>query len=78
MSQTYTSLTGALQYLYLPYFWDDILYGKQTRTISTTPAGGQAHLMTDFNEQRLLEGLQKLDSQSIGAIYDRYFPEIYR
>jgi RNA polymerase sigma-70 factor (ECF subfamily) len=22
--------------------------------------------------------LQKLDSQSIGAIYDRYFPEIYR
>lgn len=34
--------------------------------------------MTDFNEQRALAGLQKLDSQSIGAIYDRYFPEIYR
>jgi RNA polymerase sigma-70 factor (ECF subfamily) len=34
--------------------------------------------MTDFNEQRALVGLQKLDSQSISAIYDRYFPEIYR
>jgi RNA polymerase sigma-70 factor (ECF subfamily) len=34
--------------------------------------------MTDFNEQHALDGLQKLDSQSIGAIYDRYFSEIYR
>jgi RNA polymerase sigma-70 factor (ECF subfamily) len=35
-------------------------------------------IMTDFNERRALEGLQKLDSQFIGAIYDQYFPEIYR
>jgi RNA polymerase sigma-70 factor, ECF subfamily len=34
--------------------------------------------MTDFNEQTALEGLRKLDSQSIGAVYDRYFPEVYR
>ena len=34
--------------------------------------------MSDFNEQRALDGLRKLDSQTIGAIYDRYFPEIYR
>lgn len=25
-----------------------------------------------------LEGLQKLDSQVIGAVYDRYFPDVYR
>jgi RNA polymerase sigma-70 factor (ECF subfamily) len=34
--------------------------------------------MNDFNEPRALDGLQKLDAQSIGAIYDRYFPEVYR
>ena len=28
--------------------------------------------------QRELDGLQKLDSQVIAAVYDRYFPEIYR
>lgn len=25
-----------------------------------------------------LQGLQKLDAQAIGAIYDRYFPDVYR
>jgi len=25
-----------------------------------------------------LEGLQRLDSQAIGAVYDRYFPDVYR
>jgi RNA polymerase sigma-70 factor (ECF subfamily) len=34
--------------------------------------------MSNFDEQRALEGLQKLDSHSIGAIYDQYFAEIYR
>jgi RNA polymerase sigma-70 factor (ECF subfamily) len=34
--------------------------------------------MTDFEEHRAIEGLRKLDSQSLGAIYDRYFPEVYR
>jgi RNA polymerase sigma-70 factor (ECF subfamily) len=34
--------------------------------------------MSNFNEQQALEGLQKLDAQSIGAIYDKYFAEIYR
>ena len=34
--------------------------------------------MTDFNEQRALEGLRTLDSQAIGAVYDQYFPEVYR
>ena len=32
--------------------------------------------LTDANLE--LEGLQKLDSQIIGAVYDRYFPDVYR
>jgi RNA polymerase sigma-70 factor (ECF subfamily) len=35
-------------------------------------------LMTNFDEKRAIDGLEQLDSQSIGAIYDRYFPEVYR
>jgi len=57
--------------------WNDIL-NVNSREIITTPTPGGAILMTDFNEQRALDGLQKFDSQSIGAIYDRYFPELYR
>lgn len=34
--------------------------------------------MIDFDEQSALDGLRSLDSQSIGAIYDRFFSEIYR
>jgi RNA polymerase sigma-70 factor (ECF subfamily) len=34
--------------------------------------------MTEFNEQHALDGLRNLDSQSVGAIYDQYFSEVYR
>lgn len=34
--------------------------------------------MSDFNESLALAGLQQLDSQAIGAIYDQYFAEIFR
>lgn len=34
--------------------------------------------MSAFDEQSALDGLRKLNSQAIGAIYDQYFPEIYR
>jgi RNA polymerase sigma-70 factor (ECF subfamily) len=30
------------------------------------------------DEQQALDGLRKLDSQVIGAVYDQYFPEVYR
>lgn len=72
------SLAGLLQQLLFIDSWDDILNVKDREGIPTTPTRPSAVLMTDFNEQRALEGLQKLDSQSIGAIYDRYFPEVYR
>ena len=31
-----------------------------------------------YDDRRALAGLQRLDSQAIAAIYDRYFPEVYR
>lgn len=35
-------------------------------------------LMIELTEQHQLDGLRDLDSQVIGAVYDRYFPEVYR
>jgi len=34
--------------------------------------------MSVYDEQSALNGLRNLDSQSIGAIYDHYFPDIHR
>ncbi len=68
----------ALQWIRLQGFWDDILDVKDTEFISTSPVSGTVFLMNDFNEERALEGLRRLDAQAIGAIYDRYFPEVYR
>lgn len=39
---------------------------------------GAVHTMTYLNERHTLDGLQKMDSQVIGAVYDKYFPEVYR
>jgi len=39
---------------------------------------GAAKLMADKNESHSLDGLRKLDPQTIGAIYDQYFSEVYR
>jgi len=38
---------------------------------------GNAQAMS-YDEQSALSGLYKLNSQSIGAVYDQYFPEVYR
>ena len=34
--------------------------------------------MSVYDEQSALNGLRNLDSQSIGAIYDQYFADVYR
>ena len=34
--------------------------------------------MSTYDERRALDGLESLDPQAVGAIYDQYFPEIYR
>lgn len=59
-------------------FWNDILHVKETKTTPLSPTRGAAYIMTEFNEQSALDGLRRLDSQAIAAIYDRYFPEVYR
>lgn len=39
---------------------------------------GLTHFMTGNHEQSELEGLKNLDSRVIGAVYDRFFPDVYR
>ncbi|MFZ5902126.1 MAG: sigma-70 family RNA polymerase sigma factor [Chloroflexota bacterium] len=34
--------------------------------------------MLEFTESAALGGLKELDSRAIGALYDRYYPEVYR
>jgi RNA polymerase sigma-70 factor (ECF subfamily) len=34
--------------------------------------------MSAYNERQTLDDLQRLDSQTIGAIYDQYFSDVYR
>lgn len=56
----------------------DILHmlGIGTQAQSVKPGAGK--IMSAFNERHSLAGLQGLDSQAIGAIYDQYFSEVYR
>jgi RNA polymerase sigma-70 factor (ECF subfamily) len=35
-------------------------------------------MISDYDERRALNGLQRADSQAIAAIYDKFFSEIYR
>jgi RNA polymerase sigma-70 factor (ECF subfamily) len=39
---------------------------------------GAVTLMPEWDDQELLDGLRALDSRAIGAVYDRYSPEIFR
>lgn len=39
---------------------------------------GSSKIMSASNEHQELIGLQKLDPQVISAVYDRYFPHVYR
>jgi RNA polymerase sigma factor, sigma-70 family len=58
----------------------DVILNMQAAGILLTPIlvwGTVQHNMSNDNEIQALKGLQKLDSQSAGAIYDQYFPEIY-
>jgi len=41
-------------------------------------AWNPTYSMIDHEEQSELDGLKKLDSQVIGAVYDRYFSDVYR
>jgi RNA polymerase sigma-70 factor, ECF subfamily len=39
---------------------------------------GIAQIMLNNNERLALDGLRKLDSKTVGAVYDQYFSEVYR
>ncbi len=56
---------------------NDIL-SVNTQPLVQFNSRGAVTLMLNFDEQQALDGLRNLDSQVIGAIYDKYFPEIYR
>ena len=45
---------------------------------SISSGWGIAYSMTNYEEQRELNGLQELDSQVISAVFDRYFLDVYR
>jgi RNA polymerase sigma-70 factor (ECF subfamily) len=76
--RTWANPARLLSHFVPAVLWDVILTVKEPEFISSTSTRGAAYIMTDFNEQRALDGLRKLDSQAVGAIYDQYFPEIYR
>jgi RNA polymerase sigma-70 factor (ECF subfamily) len=59
-------------------FWNDILNVKPSGSIPLSSTRGAAYIMSEFNETQALDGLRILDAQAIGAIYDKYFLEIYR
>ena len=56
----------------------DILYRIGYGFSSQILKPGAGRMISVFNERQALDGLQRLDSQAIGAIYDQYFPEVYR
>jgi RNA polymerase sigma-70 factor (ECF subfamily) len=57
---------------------DDILhmigYGSQSQLLKR----GAGSNMSGYDERHALTGLQQLNSQAIGAIYDQYFSDVYR
>jgi RNA polymerase sigma-70 factor (ECF subfamily) len=61
-----------------PVYLGDILYwiGYGSQSQNLKPGAGL--MMSVFNERHALEGLQRLDSQAISAIYDHFFSEVYR
>ena len=56
---------------------DDILRVNIFSSIPFNSRGAETHML-NFDEQNALDGVENLDSTAIGAIYDKYFPEVYR
>ncbi len=56
----------------------DILSMIGYRSKSHLVKRGARQIMSVYDEDQTYTGLQSLDSQAIGAVYDQYFPEVYR
>lgn len=54
------------------------MYAQGILSILAGHSGGVANTMPIMQEDQTMQGLRKLDPQSIGAIYDQYFSEVYR
>src|SRR5574341_674936 len=59
-------------------FFQNGILGVSVQPIFQLISRGAALHMQNFDERQALDGLRSFDSQTIGAIYDKYFPEIYR
>ena len=55
-----------------------ILSMKEETLSTSQPQRRVIFSMSTFDDKRALDGLRKLDQQTIGAVYDQYFSEIYR
>lgn len=55
----------------------DVILAADLRSPHAQPGGGTANDMQTFDEQAL-DGLRAFDTQVISAIFDRYFPEVFR
>lgn len=61
------SLSGEYTYMHVTgTLWQPIIY---TWGMNFMSLDNESHVMAD---------LRKLDAQAVGAIYDKYFPEVYR
>jgi len=76
MYQTIVCPRQAGSRVYLSDILYMIGYGSQTQPVRR--GAGQIIIMSAYDERHALDGLQKSDSQAIGAIYDKYFTEVYR
>lgn len=52
------------------------MLGFETQFGRVKPGAG--NIMSFYDERQAIIGLQRLDSQAIGVIYDQYFPEVFR
>ena len=75
--RTYQIVVGPRQTM-LRVCLGDILsmIGYESQPQILKPGAGQ--MMSVFDERQAIDGLQRLDSQAISAIYDQYFSEVYR
>src|SRR5574341_475534 len=54
------------------------MYIQGILSIPARYPGGAATNMPMMQKNQTMQGLRKLDPQTVGAIYDQYFPEVYR
>jgi len=58
--------------------WSGWYTPKRAQATPTALQRAASFNMPFLEDNHAFEGLRKLDQQVIGAIYDRYFPEVYR